>query len=196
VDPAAEIAAWRPGAFATEWTGTELLVWSGGSNHQGAVPAYTDGAAYNPATRAWRSLPVAPVPARYGAAHVWTGTEMLVWGGEECGCPRPVADGGGAAYNPATNQWRKLAPAPLRGVRVAAAVWNGQEMFVLRGGTAGKVAVAAYNPSSDSWRSMPVLSASDRVVGDADIAAFANGQVLLGLTTDAPLTAFVYPAGA
>jgi hypothetical protein len=178
--------------FVAQWTGTELLIWSGGSNHQGCVAAYTDGAAYNPATRGWRSLPVAPVPARSAAAHVWTGTELLVWGGDPGTCGRlPIS--GGAAYNPATNQWRQLPPAPLRGVRAPAAVWTGQEMFVFRGGVAGEVAAAAYNPSTDSWRSLPAPAASDRVHGDA-IAAVVDGGVVLGFLSDG--SALAYPARA
>ena len=33
------------------------------------------------ATRRWRTLPPAPIAARYGATAVWTGSEMLVVGG-------------------------------------------------------------------------------------------------------------------
>ena len=43
---------------ALQWTGHELLVWSGGDYHQGGGGGYDDGAAYAPATRKWRMLPV------------------------------------------------------------------------------------------------------------------------------------------
>lgn len=52
---------------------------------------------------AWSPMSSAPVDGRVGAAAVFTGEEVLVWGG------RPRADG--AAYDPVGDQWR---PLPLR----------------------------------------------------------------------------------
>jgi hypothetical protein len=82
---------WRP---YSAWTGTELLV-IGGNTEEGAL---TDAAAYNPATRTWRSLPSMPA-RRAGATAVWTGNELLIWGGNAAAEPRgQLADG--AAFRP------------------------------------------------------------------------------------------------
>jgi hypothetical protein len=176
------------------WTGKELLVWSGGSNHQGFVPSYTDGAAYDPATRSWRALPKAPITGRAWAATAWTGTEMLVWGGDDCGCGNPPT-GGNAAYNPATNRWRPLAASPLAPSRTSAGVWTGHEFVVLGSGAPHEVAVAAYDPSTDTWRSLPAPPEGARAAGDAAFAAYANGRAVFAVGSDGALAAFAYPAG-
>lgn len=47
-----------------------------------------DGAAHDPAAQMWRPLPAEGAPsARYGHGAVWTGEEMLVWGGDGAGVP-------------------------------------------------------------------------------------------------------------
>ena len=102
---------------ALQWTGRELLIWGGGDAHQGGIAADSDGAAYEPSGGTWRKLPPAPVPPRLGAANVWTGTELLIWGGSDCGGCGTKPIGAGAAYDPATNQWRKLATSPLGATR-------------------------------------------------------------------------------
>jgi hypothetical protein len=66
--------------------------------------------------------PVASVPdspARNGIV-VWTGRELIGWGG---GCCGDVSDDGSA--NPATNAWRKLAPAPVSGQQSPIGAWTG-----------------------------------------------------------------------
>jgi len=79
------------GQYSAVWTGTEMLV-SGPLTHE----------AFNPVTNLWRSLPKSAVP---DGIVVWTGREMIGWGGGCCG----DASSEGAAYNPATNTRRKLA---------------------------------------------------------------------------------------
>jgi hypothetical protein len=49
----------------------------------GTTPAQSPsagGEAYNPATRTWRQLPAMPF-SRADFAAVWTGSQVLVWGG-------------------------------------------------------------------------------------------------------------------
>src|SRR5690606_31588462 len=60
-----------------------------------------------------RPLAPGPLSGREAAASVWTGTELLIWGGGAGGDAdgRTFADG--AAYDPATDTWRTLAPSPL-----------------------------------------------------------------------------------
>lgn len=87
-------------AFASAWTGEELLVWGGAGRK-----IHGDGAAYNPATDEWRTLPEAPIEARTDPVSAWTGDEWWVFGGQtgdEEYAP------GAAAYDPAANSWRTL----------------------------------------------------------------------------------------
>lgn len=134
------------------WTGRELLVW-GGESCAGAAcpnpaaPRLDDGAAYVPATDSWRRLASAPIGPRDLAATVWTGREMLVWGGSDRG--RLLADG--AAYDPASNRWRTLARSPISGRSEPVAVWTGREMLVWGGHDADEDG-AAYDPVANRWR--------------------------------------------
>jgi hypothetical protein len=117
-----------------------------------------DGVAFDPAARTWRTVPPAPIAPRFGAVYLWTGAEVIVWGGGEREDPMSVE---GAAYDPDTNSWRGIAPAPI-GLNQASAMWTGREMLVFgsalnsKNWAATDTAVgAAYDPSLDQWRELP-----------------------------------------
>jgi hypothetical protein len=143
---------------AYAWTGTELLIWGGWKQGAGASFEYfDDGAAFNPSTRTWRTLPAAPVAAR-SPFFVWTGDELLVSGSATRN--RRMIDG--AAYDPGTNSWRRIQDAPAE-LTDATAVWTGDEMIVfgaaLHGGNRPETPTAigvAYDVGEDSWRRLPV----------------------------------------
>ena len=107
----------------------------------------------------WRVLPRAPVPGRLGASTVWTGREMIVWGGVArsfSGQAAPRSDG--AAYNPATGKWRKIANAPsgVLGGGGPAAAWTGSRMVIYVGNSPdGPSASAMYDPRSNTWGRLP-----------------------------------------
>jgi N-acetylneuraminic acid mutarotase len=141
-----------PGGIVV-WTGRELLGWGGGC----CGDASAEGAAYNPAARTRRTLarsPLAPAQQPIGA---WTGRELilLVTGNNPAnGKPWPAGLARAAAYNPVTDTWRRIAPAPARSL-TAKAVWDGREVLVV-GGTAG----LAYDPGRNVWRRLaPMQSA-------------------------------------
>ena len=96
----------------------------------------------------------AGLSGRSGPSSVWTGRELLVWGGLTAE-NRLLADG--AALDPVGNRWRPLPPAPIGPRSHAPAVWTGREMVVW-GGVAegGKPPVdgAAYDPGTNRWRSI------------------------------------------
>ena len=110
----------------------------------------------------WRTLSTDGASPREEAVSVWTGTELLVWGG--------VTGGGGAhrggalhsdgfAYNPTTDAWRAIAPAPVPGRFDAAAVWTGSRLLVWGGLDADRRALgrgASYDPATDTWMAMPL----------------------------------------
>jgi hypothetical protein len=71
---------------------------------------------------AWRKMPAGPLSPREGALGLWTGHEVLLIGGSdarpcppnaECAVPDvpPLADG--AAFDPRTREWHKIADAPV-----------------------------------------------------------------------------------
>lgn len=143
------------------WTGEEMLVWGGA--YGDFAGERSDGAAYDPDTDRWRLLAESPLVGRYLHSAVWTGKEMLLWGGSDDaetegfhGEPsRYLADG--AAYDPASDSWRRLADAPFAPRAAHTAVWTGSEMLVWDG-----IEGADYDPASDTWRRLPTSPLSAR----------------------------------
>ncbi|GAB3665205.1 hypothetical protein GCM10027589_29670 [Actinocorallia lasiicapitis] len=151
----------RTGAVAV-MTATTVFVW-GGQTPAGRGPALSDGAEYDPVGDSWKPLPPAPVALRSGPAVVWTGTEVLLWGGLG-GHDDWQEDG--AAYAPATRTWRKLSAAPLRFDYEAQTVWTGREMIAIAddpGHTA-----AAFDPAANTWRRLPALGKGYQGFGHRD----------------------------
>ncbi len=170
--PAEPTGAWRPIApppippaagMAAAWTGQRLVVWGGGSGaglddgENGSWHPSDAGAAYDPATDRWAVLPAAPIAARVGATAVWTGREVLFWGGA---AGHDAFFGDGAAYDPATRTWRVLPAAPINARSDHETVWTGKEMIVWGGITQccpidselHDQAAAAYDPAINQWR--------------------------------------------
>lgn len=120
----------RSGA-AQVWTGSQLLIWGGSSGWSDEQPPERDGMAFDASSNTWIAIPPAPIPGRSFPAYAWTGRELLIWGGwdgsyseEE---PGTLSDG--AAYDPATNQWRMLPPSGLT-ARAPLFAWTGEELIV------------------------------------------------------------------
>ncbi len=144
----------RPGfsldGAVTGWTGRRFLAWGGTC----CEDTSHDGAAYNPATNTWRMLPTAPLARRADASGAWTGKELVVAGG----VTRPVSGArrllrSGAAYNPATNTWRRLPLMPRRRAG-GPALWDGKEVLFLSASSARGM---AYNPVKNRWRLLPAM---------------------------------------
>ena len=80
-----------------------MILWGGGTTGSpGDVPPATvmpGGAAYDPAADRWEALPAAPLTARARSTAVWTGRELIVWGGEADHDHRAQFDDG-AAWTP------------------------------------------------------------------------------------------------
>jgi hypothetical protein len=106
-----------------------------------------------PAEGMWEPLPEAPISPRFQQAAVWTGDEMIVFGGNDGSEGGEI---GAAAYSPATRAWRRLAGPPSYVLGTPVAVWTGTEVVAF-GGTSGdrKVHGAAYDPRADKWRPLP-----------------------------------------
>jgi hypothetical protein len=93
------------------WTGSEMLVFGG--EHAGDVGPFPvnvvldDLWSYTPATKTWKQLhPLGgPPPARVAHTAVWTGSEMLVYGGFH---PFPTVLNDVWAYHPSSNTWEEI----------------------------------------------------------------------------------------
>jgi N-acetylneuraminic acid mutarotase len=136
------------------WTGTEMIVWGGFSGAPSFL-ALNDGAKYNPQTNTWIPVTAMAAPlARLNHTAVWTGTEMIVWGGFSCtGCSAAEL-ATGARYNPTNDAWTPTAIAAVPSARGNhTAIWTGSSMIVWGGeNDAGLIGTGAvYDPVVDDW---------------------------------------------
>jgi N-acetylneuraminic acid mutarotase len=156
--------------FPAVWTGREMLVWGGYTDPQsryqgGHADAHVNtGGHYDPSGDSWKTITTKGAPSkRYAHAMVWTGKEMIVWGGEDAS----KVLGDGARYNLARDSWKPIntdgVPSP-RGSPVA--VWTGKEMVVWGGSTREMDAQgvcfengARYNPDRDTWQPISTVGA-------------------------------------
>ncbi len=141
------------GGHTAVWTGTEMIVW-GGLSFDGSNYHYlSTGGRYNPTTDSWTATSNVSAPnARDGHTAVWTGGEMIVWGGADLSTYFNT----GGKYNPGTDNWTATSIVSAPDARDGhTAVWTGAEMIVWGGrnnispyylNTGGK-----YNPGTDSW---------------------------------------------
>jgi N-acetylneuraminic acid mutarotase len=134
------------------WTGRDLLGWGGGC----CGDAFSDGVAYRPATNRWRALARSPLAGSQHPIGAWTGSELVVLVGnlDPDGKPWPRRLARAAAYNPATNTWRRLAAPPVS-ITAATATWNGRELLVVGAGR-GRLALA-FDPKRNRWRRLALM---------------------------------------
>jgi N-acetylneuraminic acid mutarotase len=98
----------------------------------------------------WIATSITNAPgARFAHTAVWTGSEMIVWGG---------SDGvgylnTGGRYNPSTDSWTATTPVDAPTAReYHTAVWTGSAMIVWGGGGGSSLNTGGrYNPGTDSW---------------------------------------------
>lgn len=95
--------------------------------------------------------------ARTNHSAIWTGSEMIVWGGQST----MGILYGGAKYDPATNDWASMANGSAVGARADhTAIWTGSNMWVWGGWSNGELNTGGiYSVSGDSWSTMSTTSA-------------------------------------
>jgi len=115
------------------------------------VPRISDGSACIDDT--WTATTTTNAPSiRAGHTAVWTGSEMIVWGGYY----NTFFLNTGGRYDPATDSWTATTTMNAPSARYAhTAVWTGSEMIVWAGSGCISGCFSAtggrYNPSTDSW---------------------------------------------
>jgi hypothetical protein len=157
-----------------------MIVWGGGAFVDGEFVAIGDGAAYALAADQWSGI-VAPGSteafATFDHAAVWTGTEMIVWGGTTTnGGAEQVIDTGWRYPSFATISTVD-APSPRARPDI---VWTGTEMIVW-GGFDGEGQPlndgARYDPLTDTWLALP--SAGERIVPSIAFSAVWTGTEMI-----------------
>ena len=152
-----------------------MIIWGGSlTSFSGEV---NTGSLFDPSTNTWTgatSVSGAVPSARNSHTAIWTGTEMIVFGG----VLNSTVLNTGARYNPITDSWSatNTAGAPL--VVNHAAVYTGSAMFI-SGGTQSVISSSSaysYNPSTNSWTSNGTFNASD---GKQLHRSFFTGNMVL-----------------
>ena len=137
------------------WTGSQVVA-------VGQAPArgLPVAAALDLATGTWTTLPEPPIGLYPAPVGVWTGASnaamgeagtgvVLVWGGQP--------GGPAATYDPQSDSWRELAPAPedLRPFNFPVALWAGGRMLVI-GRTFGSTTPTALSVTANgTWWRLP-----------------------------------------
>jgi N-acetylneuraminic acid mutarotase len=164
---------------AAVWTGSEMIVWGGTGGFPFSLDLNTGGR-YDPSTNSWTATNTYNVPdPRSSHTAVWTGTEMVVWGGATQNFPFGMLDTG-ARYDLATDSWSPTsitdAPSARKG---HTAVWSGTQMIVWGGqddssnflNTGGR-----YDPGADSWVGMTGVAPLPR---DLHTAVWTGRQMII-----------------
>ena len=135
-------------AFHTAiWTGSEMIVW-GGAKYISAFQVLDTGGRYNPSTDTWLPSGMTKMEpsARSHPTAVWTGSEMIIWGGSDD--TNSLNTGG--RYDPVTDTWASTSTTNAPTPRVSPAIWTGTEMIVWGGGPYDQTG-GRYNPAANTW---------------------------------------------
>ena len=135
------------------WTGNEMIVWGGRDAFSRAL---NTGGRYNPSTDSWAHTNVRDNPPSGRESHtaVWTGSQMIIWGGAYHAVGPPLYFNTGARYDPTTNSWTATStPSAPSGRELHTAVWTGNEMIIWGGSNQSSYfnTGARYNPTTDTW---------------------------------------------
>ena len=101
---------------------------------------------------------------------------VLIWGG------RTLTSDSGAVYDPRTDRWDRLPPAPGPSRFAAASVWTGEEAVIWGGSTDSRrfdfdPGGIAWNPGTRTWRTLPPAPVG--LMG-ARAASFPGGLLFAG----------------
>ncbi len=130
------------------------------------IPTLAGIPAFNPSTQRWRLVPAPPGDLdASGFAAAWTGTRLVVLGATRTSSG-PEAHAIGASWDPTTDVWTPIAPAPAGRGLGGPAAWTGDRILTWSLG----VGVTAYDPARDAWQ---ILTTEHAAPG----AATAAGNV-------------------
>ena len=129
------------------WTGDEMIVFGGLSGPVNNATFVNSGGRYDPVGDEWTATnDVAPPSPRGLHTAIWTGSELIIWGGCSGLVWSAVVDTGGR-YDPASDGWTAttLDGAPVPHAEHSA-IWTGDAMIVWGGLTedGGGIAGGVY----------------------------------------------------
>jgi N-acetylneuraminic acid mutarotase len=153
----------------------------------------------NPSLDKWSATSTTDSPdGRLYHTAIWTGSEMIVWGGHgESG--KPMNTGG--RYNPSTDTWSATSTsgAPDESEKHLA-VWTGNKMIVWGGTYTSSQVVykntgGIYDPSADSWQITSTTGAPHGRKGATAVWDNVNDKMIIWGGHYWSGSAFVFPPG-
>lgn len=149
------------------WTGSKMIIW-GGHNYNGYSHLYLNsGGLFDPIANLWTATTITNAPeGRTGFSALWTGSKMIVWGGNDL---YTNTFNTGGIYDPVTESWAATSTTNAPEARTNfAAVWTGSKMIVWGGYAhySNNTNVAfntggIYDPVTDVWSPMSTTNAPD-----------------------------------
>lgn len=140
------------------WTGTKMIVWGGSNSLNSPIPGINTGGVYNAATNSWTTTTLTNAPSpRLAHSAVWTGQEMIIWGGSH----EDIVTNTGARYHPTTNTWITTSLTNCPGPRAShTGIWTGSEQIIWGGGDSNTTFNDGkkYNPVTSGY--LPAVNTS------------------------------------
>ncbi|MCC2033943.1 hypothetical protein [Microbacterium allomyrinae] len=150
------------------------------------IPAEAPGA-----VSGWSRADDFPLSARTEPTLGWSGSEVLVIGGDTGPpCPR-TADCGwtalardGAAFDPISGTWREIRDAPIE-IPPSSAAFVSDRLFISVVGATGEVSLVSYDVHADRWNTWDTPDRLPRaLVADGDRVLFVSGTDEQGISAD------------
>lgn len=154
------------------WTGDRLVVWGGFPSEQTLASNNDRGYQLDPTVMEWTQLPKSGLTPRVGHTMIWTGREIIVFGGFDAD-GTPLSDGGilhagrlepdgsisaGTFGDFTAGVWSRfgaeLATFPFQARALHAAAWTGQYLVITGGINASNTLLkeaSAYDVANDQW---------------------------------------------
>src|SRR5947208_8471066 len=147
------------------WTGSEMIGWCGDFGDSAGYHFLNTGGRYDPDSDSWTATTTTNAPdGRESQTAVWTGSDMIVWGGYFDIPNNLIFLNTGGLYRPAANSWiaTNITNAPSARAEHTA-VWTGSEMIVWGGyfednGFQELNTGGLYDPSTDSWTATSITN--------------------------------------
>ena len=136
-----------------------MIVWGGQTQAGSVLPVTATGGIYDPVTDTWTATSTTNAPAArpYGTA-VWTGSEMIVWGGGGITIPPGEYGGSYDPYRYIIRSQHDQCPLPaavqhgsLDGIGII--IWGGLV------GASGTKTGGVYDPATDTWTATSTANA-------------------------------------
>lgn len=164
-------------AVFTRIDGTDhMIVWGGQDSPM--VPFANTGARWKRSSDVWAATTTTNAPSgREGQPAVWTGHEMILWGGDD---GLNFLNTGGR-YDPVTDTWRSTSLTGAPDGRFGHSfIWTGDRLIVWGGavGFGGDVNTGAlYDPVTDTWS--PTTTAGAPSARDGQASIWTGSQMLV-----------------